>query len=293
MELRQLRAFVAVAEDRNFTRAAARLHVAQSGLSATIRSLERELGAALFSRTTRHVELTAAGEVLLDEARRTLGSAHAAIEAVAAVEGVRRGTLALGIMQATSLFDLPRLLARYRSAYPEIELRLQQASALELGHLLAERSVDIIFRAVSDASSGLASVSLGRSPLVVIAGADCQLVDHAGAVDLRTLSDRALVSFPLGWALRTLSDRAFRASGLEPHYVFEVDDAQTLLDLVEVGLGAAVVPQAMASARGTRLCQAAIRGRRWNWTITAQTLEPGPPNPAARALWAMLLEHKA
>lgn len=292
MELRQLKAFVAVAEDRNFTRAAARLHLAQSGLSATIRSLERELGATLFSRTTRHVELTAAGEVLLDEARRTLGSAHAAVQAVRAVEGVRRGTLALGIMQATSLFDLPRLLARYRSAYPEIELRLQQASALELGRLLAERRVDVIFRAASDEVSGLASISLGRSPLVVVAGADFPLVDRAG-VDLRTLSGSALASFPLGWALRTLSDRALRANGLEPHYDFEVDDAQTLLDLVEVGLGAAVVPQAMASARGTRLRQAPIRGFRWDWTITAQTLPPGPPSPAARALWAMLFEHRA
>src|SRR5437762_2370234 len=114
MELRQLEAFVAVAEERNFTRAAARLYVAQSGLSATIRSLERELGAPLFLRTTRHVELTAAGQALLGEARRTLASAHAAADAVAAIEGLRRGTLTLGIMQASSLFGLPRLLARYR-----------------------------------------------------------------------------------------------------------------------------------------------------------------------------------
>lgn len=150
MEFRQLKAFVAVAEDRSFTRAVARLHVAQSGLTAAIRSLGRGLEATLSSRTTRRVELTAAGEVLLDEARHALGSAHAAVETVRTVEGVRRRTSVLGIMQATSLFDLPRLLARYRSAHPEIELRLQQASALELGRLLAERRVDVIFRAASN-----------------------------------------------------------------------------------------------------------------------------------------------
>lgn len=162
MELRQLEAFVAVAEDRNFTRAAARLRVAQSGLSATIRSLERELKAPVFSRTTRHVELTAAGEALLAEARRTLSSARAAVEAVAAVQGVRRGTLTVGTMQ-TPLFDLPGLIARYRSGYPGIELRIRQAGSTELGRLLGERSVDVIFRAVADESSGFVSIPLARS----------------------------------------------------------------------------------------------------------------------------------
>ena len=291
MELRQLEAFIAVAEERNFTRAAARLYVAQSGLSATIRSLERELQAHLFTRTTRRVELTAAGGALLAEARRTLASAHAAIEAVAAVQGLRRGTLTLGVMQATSLFGLPGLLARYRTAYPGIELRLQQASAVELGRLLGEHSVDVIFRAEPDESSGLVSIPLAQSPLVVVSSAD-SLLGGKPAVRLRALSDSALVGFPLGWAVRTISDRAFRTSGIEPHYAFEVNDTETLLDLVEVGLGVAVLPEAIAQSRGARLRQIAISGRRWEWTITAQALAPEPPNPAARALWTMLADKK-
>src|SRR5580658_4103475 len=106
MELRQLDAFVAVAEERSFTRAAARLYLAQSGLSATIRSLERELHAPLFVRSTRRVELSPAGTILLPEARRTLASARAAKDAVAAVEDVQRGTLTLGVVQSGWLFDL-------------------------------------------------------------------------------------------------------------------------------------------------------------------------------------------
>jgi DNA-binding transcriptional LysR family regulator len=286
MELRQLEAFVAVAEERNFTRAAARLHVAQSGLSATIRSLERELKVPLFSRTTRHVELTAAGEALLAEARRTLSSAHAAVEAVAAVQGVRRGTLTVGIMQ-TPLFDLPGLIARYRSAYPGIELRIQQAGSTELGRLLSERSVDVIFRAVADESSGFVSIPLARSSLAVVCNADHALAGNA-AVDLRTLSGSALVGYPLGWEVRTLSDRALRSSGVEPRYAFEVNDTRTLLDLVEIGLGVAVFPEAIAAPRGARLREIAISGRRWDWTVRAEALAPGPSNPAARALWTML-----
>ena len=267
MELRQLEAFMAVAEDRNFTRAAARLRVAQSGLSATIRSLERELKAPLFARTTRHVELTAAGEALLAEARRTLSSARAAVEAVAAVQGVQRGTLTVGIMQ-TPLFDLPGLIARYRRAYPGIELRIRQAGSTELGRLLGDRVVDVIFRAVADESSGFVSIPLASSALAVVCHPDHALAGHA-AVDLRALSGSALAGYPLGWEVRTLSDRALRSSGVEPRYAFEVNDTRTLLDLVEIGLGVAVFPEAIAAPRGARLREIAIKGRRWDWTVRA------------------------
>lgn len=292
MELRQLEAFVAVAEEQNFTRAAARLYVAQSGLSATVRSLERELHAPLFVRTTRRVELTAAGEALLAEARRTLASARAATEAVAAVEGLRRGTLTLGIMQAASLFDLPCLLARYRRAYPGIDLKLRHASSAELGQLLREHVVDLVFRSESaEPSPGLVSIPLARSPLVVVCRPEDALGSSA-AVDLPDLADASLVGFPAGWGIRTVSDLAFRSRGVEPHPAFEVNDTQTVLDLVESGLGVALLPEVIAATRGARLRQIAIRGRRWDWTVSAQTLAPGPPTPAARALWAMLIERE-
>src|SRR5689334_8428083 len=111
MELRQLEYFVAVAEDRHFTRAAQRLMVSQSGLSASVRALERELGSALFTRTTRSVELTGAGRALLGEATRTLAGARAAREAVAAVQGLLRGTLAVGTEQCVTV-NVGALLAR-------------------------------------------------------------------------------------------------------------------------------------------------------------------------------------
>jgi DNA-binding transcriptional LysR family regulator len=289
MELRQLEAFVAVAEEQNFSRAAVRLYVAQSGLSATIRALERELQAPLFLRTTRRVELTAAGAALLGEARRTLASAHAAAEIVAAVEGVRRGTLTIGIVQASSMFDLPGLLARYRRTYPGIELKLRQASSAELGRLLDEHSVDVIFRASFDeSSSNLVSVPLARSPLIFACNSN-HVSANERAVELRALSDVPLVSYPLGWGTRVLSDRAFRTVGVEPHYAFEVNDIPTLLSLVESGLGAAVIPDAIA-ARGRRLRRIPINGPAWDYVITAETLAPRPQNPAARALWAMLAE---
>src|SRR5262245_46069035 len=124
MELRHLEYFVAVAEERHFTRAAERMGVAQSGLSASIRSLERELDADLFVRHTRRVELTDAGRALLTEANRTLASAAAAREAVDAVRGLVRGSLSVGSEQCLGVIDLPPLLASFRRAHPGVEISL-------------------------------------------------------------------------------------------------------------------------------------------------------------------------
>src|SRR5690349_8323190 len=124
MELRQLEHFVAVAEEGHFTRAARRVHIVQSGLSASVRALERELGAQLLTRTTRRVALTEAGRALLEEARRTLAAAAAAREAVAAVQGVLRGRIAVGTLQASVAVDLPAALGRFHAAHPGVEIGL-------------------------------------------------------------------------------------------------------------------------------------------------------------------------
>lgn len=286
MELRQLEAFVAVAEERNFTRAAARLYVAQSGLSATIRSLEKDLRAPLFVRSTRRVDLTPAGAALLPEARRTLALARAAADAVAAVEGLERGTLTLGVMQSGWLFDLAGLLARYRATYPGIRLKLQHASTTELGRLLHDGAVDMTFAtAFDEAPSEVVSIPLVQSPLV--ACTTDGTLGRQDTVTLRALANQEQVSFPAGWGITILVDSAMRSAGIEPRVDLEVNDTNTLLDLVKAGLGVAIIPEAMARLR-PNLHQITISEGSWNWTIGAQVLAPTPVNPAARALWAML-----
>jgi DNA-binding transcriptional LysR family regulator len=291
MELRQLEAFVAVAEERNFTRAAERLFVAQSGLSATIRSLEKELRAPLFVRTTRRVELTPAGAALLTEARRTLASARAAAEVVEAVEGLERGSLTLGVMQASWLFDLAGLLARFRAAYPGIQIRLRQASSAEMARLLDEGVLDLIFTtAPDDTSERVQTLPLVQSPLVVVCARGDPL-DGRHTVRLHTIADRNQVGFPPGYGVRTQADRAIHAAGGEPRVDLEVNDTTTLLDLVEAGLGIAILPEALAKLRPS-LPRIAIHGQTWTWDIVAETVAPSPINPAARALWEMLLSNR-
>ncbi|HST39779.1 MAG TPA: LysR family transcriptional regulator, partial [Conexibacter sp.] len=118
MELRQLACFVAVAEELSFTRAARRLHLVQSGVSASVRALERELDAELFERTTQRVALTGAGAALLPEARVALAAAQRAADAVARARGTVAGTLTIGTVQSAAPLDLPAVLARFHAEHP-------------------------------------------------------------------------------------------------------------------------------------------------------------------------------
>ena len=141
MEIRQLRYFIAVAEEMHFNRAAARLHIAQPALSQQIQRLERELKTTLFARTTRSVELTETGKVLLVAARRVITESEDALRSIEqAVEG-RTGTLRVGFVGSAALNLIPRIVPPLRQMYPDLELELheltteQQLSSLDAGNL--------------------------------------------------------------------------------------------------------------------------------------------------------------
>src|SRR3954466_3144747 len=124
MELRHFEYFVAVAEERSFTKAAVRLHVVQSGVSAVIKSLERELGAPLLERTSKRVALTDAGEALLPRARAALDAAQAARDAVDEVRGGLRGTLRIGTRNGVAEIDVAALLGTFHRTHPGVALQL-------------------------------------------------------------------------------------------------------------------------------------------------------------------------
>jgi len=165
-------------------------------------------------------------------------------------------------------------------------LKLEHASTAELGRFLHDGTVDMTFATDLDGSSSdVVSIPLVRSPLVV-----CTFDGAFGrrrTIDLAAVAGRPQVGFPSGWGVTTLVDRLLRSVGVEPRGDLEVNDTSTLLDLVEAGLGVAIIPQAIAQLR-PNLHQLAITDGQWHWTIAAQVLAPVPANPAARALWAML-----
>jgi len=289
MELRQLRHFLVVAEEHHFTRAAERLNIVQSGLSASIHALEEDLGAPLFVRTTRRVELTEAGRLLAIEAQRALAAAEAGRNAVAAVRGLIRGTLTIGVMQGfPPSVDLPEMLGRFHRKYPGVDIRLVQAGSKQLLEDVRAGRLDLAFPAVAgEPPLGVFTRALAQSPLVLACAAAHRLASRAH-VTLDDLRDEDFVEFQHDWAARVLVDRAFAESRMTRRRAFEVNDLCVLSDLVAHGLGVAVVPQAVV-AGDDRLRCVPLRPAALMWEVVVATAGEEPSSMAARALLEIVL----
>jgi DNA-binding transcriptional LysR family regulator len=288
VELRQLEHFVAAAEERHFTRAAQRLHIVQSGLSASIRALERELGAPLFVRSTRRVELTQAGLALLPEARRTLAAATAAADAVAAVQGLVRGSLAVGTMQILPpAVDLLAILGRFHAQHPGVELRLRQAgTGTLLGEVLAGALDLALVAPVGRPPAGLAVRRLAGDPLLLACPPEHPLAGR-DQVELAELGAEPFVDFQPDWGLRMLVDQRLAAAGVDRRTALEVNDVPTLLELVAHGLGVALVPEVVTRHRA-QVRYVRLRPPAPTFEVAVATVGDPPASPAARALLAML-----
>ncbi|MFB0614565.1 LysR substrate-binding domain-containing protein [Streptomyces sp. AGS-58] len=288
MELRHLRHFVAVAEDQHFTRAAERLMVSQSGLSASIRALERELRVPLFLRTTRRVTLTEAGRALLAEAERILAQVRSAHEAVAAVQGVLRGTLALGTEQCIAGVHVAGLLAAFRGRHPDVEIRLRQAGSGALAEEVAAGRLDLAFAYRTQADTDqLRSVSLTSEPMTVLCHPGHRL-GSAGVLGPDDLAGEVFVDFHPDWGPRRTTDTAFAAAGVRRTVALEVNDVHSLLDLVDENLGVAVVPRHFRHKRPA-LAALPLKGVGDTRYETIALLPPeGATSPAARALVTLL-----
>jgi DNA-binding transcriptional LysR family regulator len=285
VEVRQIEYFVAVAEERHFTRAAQRMHVAQSGLSASIRSLEKELGAALFVRNTRRVELTDAGRALLVEARHTLTTLAAAKDAVAAVQGLLRGTLSVGTLQCLGAVDLLPVLARFHAAHPGVEIQLRQGGSTELIDRVRTGDLDLALVSVpAEGAPGVSFDPLAEEELILACAPDHPLAQRA-EVGLDELRGETFVDFCPGWVSRDTTDRALAAADVSRRVGLEVNDVHSLLDLVAHGMGVALTPCSFTckktDARFVRLARPAPVWRTGIATAVGQRL-----GAAARALLA-------
>ncbi|MFJ2022569.1 LysR family transcriptional regulator [Streptomyces sp. NPDC087897] len=292
MELRQLEHFVAVAEEQHFTRAAERLAVSQSGLSASVRALEQELRTPLFSRTTRTVRLTEAGRALLVEAERTLAGARAAREAVDAVRGLLRGTLTVGVEQCVAGVSPARLLAAFHRDHPQMELRLRQEGTSSLLDGVAGGRLDLAFAATVDPAEWRGElVPLAREPLVLLCSAEHPLAGRS-EVGWAELAGASFIDFHPDWGPRRAADGAFAASGVRRTVGLEVNDVHSLLELVQEGLGIAVVPHHFSrKPEAARLVTVELAGRvRPVYESVAVLPAARSTGPAARALMRLLRE---
>jgi DNA-binding transcriptional LysR family regulator len=254
MELRQLEYFVAVAEEANFTRAAARVHISQSGVSAQVRRLERELGATLIDRSGRTATLTAAGQAALGHARAVLGAAQAVRQAVDEVSGVLRGRLDVGMVSGCTITPLFDALASFSSAHPGIEISLSEDSSDRLSEQVRNGHLDIaLIGAAGQTPVGLQAFTIVSERLVAAVPAGHPLTEHGDGCTLAQVIAHPLVCMPSGTGVRAVLDAACARRALEPEIALLASAPDAVADLAQRGLGVAILSQSMAAADDGRL----------------------------------------
>lgn len=291
MELRHLRYFVAVAEELNFTRAAARLHIGQPPLSMQIRDLEGEIGVRLFERTQRRVALTPAGQNFLEHAYRILANVG---EAVADAQRAARGELGelrVGFTSSLPFTDLlPDALHAYRARYPAVRLHLREMFTPEQFSAIARGELDVGFVRLQGgrAPDGITLREVARNPLRLVVNVGHRLA-AGGPVAFADLRDEDFISFPadVGTDLPAVLRGLCRQAGFEPRIVQTAREATTQIGLVAAGLGIAILPAPLETVRMARVRYVAITDTDAQFRLAVATAS-GPAGPLVGGFLAVI-----
>jgi len=281
MELHQLEYFVAVAEEASFTRAAARVHVAQPGVSAQVRRLEAELGQQLLDRSGRSVRLTGVGAAVLPFARAALDAVEGARLAVDELAGLVRGRVTVGMVNGCALPDLAGLLAAFRDRHPGVTITLTEDGSDRLTELLRDGRLDLaVIGSAGPAEPGLETVLILEDALVAAVRQDDPLAARRHIM-LAELAGQPLVCLPRGTGVRAALEAGCAAEGVTPRVVLEASALPMVAQLAALGLGVAVLPASVAAPGPLHVLEVGPRltsRLEFAWNPAAAT------SPAARAL---------
>jgi DNA-binding transcriptional LysR family regulator len=289
MELRHLRYFIAVAEECNFTRAAARLRMQQPPLSQALQALERELGVRLFERLPRGVELTAAGAAFLQDAQATLAAAAQGAARAKRVAAGTEGTLCLGLASSAATHAIvPRVIAAFADRYPGVDLTFIEGNAASLTEAVAGRQAQVaLLRAPVEHPPEMRFVEILREPMLAALPASHALARKVAGRKNASVSLRDLCALPLILTRRPGAPgmyadlvAACSKEGITPRIAAEVGNMLTNLLLVASGVGASVVPASMRGIQGALVTYVPLRGAQSLVApLTLLTLRE-EPNPA-------------
>lgn len=251
MDLRQLRYFVAVARERNFTRAAEQLNIAQPPLSRQIQLLEEELGVVLITRKSRPVKLTDAGRLLYEQALQVLGRVDQMKDATRRVGMNRNRVLSIGFVASTLYGGLPVLIRKLRQNAPELDIQLLEMLSIPQVAALKEGRIDIGFGRIPHGDPNITSTTLREERLVVALPLDSVLAQSDAPIRLSDIAGQRLIVYPKeprpSYADQVLS--LLQAEEIRPRDVLEVREIQTALGLVAADSGVCIIP---SSARQMR-----------------------------------------
>lgn len=250
MELRHLRYFVSVAEELHVSRAAARLHIAQPALSRQIRQLEDELGAELFRREKRRLTLSPTGAAFLPEARRTLASAEHAVAVTQASERGELGDLSIGFVESAAFGILPSLVKKFRQQCPAVRLQLWELVSNEQLRSLQESRLDVGFLRIPIDGCSICTRTVVREPLMAALPLSHPLAKKI-SIRLSQLAGESFILFPraLGPHFFDQIVGACQRAGFVPKIAQEAIQMGTIVSLVAIGLGVALVPASLGNLR--------------------------------------------
>ncbi|WP_322905679.1 LysR family transcriptional regulator [Paenibacillus campi] len=254
MELRQLQYALQIAAERNFSRAAEKLHIAQPSLSQQLSKLEKELGVLLFQRNTSTVELTQAGASFVEHAQKIIDSVEQLRREMADISQLQSGRVIVGSMQITGSHLLPHVLPDFRTQYPQIEVMLLEDTSLNLEKLTASGQTDLSLLALPLTEPSLTYEPVAEELIDLAVPPNHPLAERFLAGDhtpvkLSELRDESFIVLKKGQGFRKIVFDVCKEAGFEPKVVFESNNIETIQSLVATGMGVTFVPHYIARAR--------------------------------------------
>ncbi|WP_188538890.1 LysR family transcriptional regulator [Paenibacillus segetis] len=256
MELRQLQYTLQIAEEKNFSRAAEKLHIAQPSLSQQLSKLEQELGVKLFHRNTSSVELTHAGASFISHARKIMDAVEQLHQEMDDISQLRAGRVIIGSMPITGSHLLPYVLPAFKEAYPEIRVTLLEDTSLNLEKLTAGGGTDLSLLSLPLQEPTLTYETICEEKIDLAVPPNhplAKLKAQPGGIKLEQLRDESFIVLKKGQGFRKIALDLCRDAGFEPQIVFESNNIETVQSLVAAGMGITLVPRFIARAERSEL----------------------------------------
>jgi DNA-binding transcriptional LysR family regulator len=295
MEIRQLKAFVAIAEARTFTAAALRINYTQAALSMQIKQLEKEVGVPLFTRMPRRVVLTEAGERLMERAHHILREHDAALAELAELAGAKLGRLRVGSASGmVSADSLPQILKRLRKSHPHADVSVSSGTSDELVRKILAGEIDTAFISLPAQAHNVETELLSRDQLVAIASPRHALAGQR-VVSGFALAGEKLILGERGGNTRRLIDEFFAEAGLKPTVAMELSRQAAIKNMVAADMGVGIVPLSVArdDVEKGRLVRWWIEGARINWEMGVARLSGGYLSPVTQTFLDICRAHFA
>jgi DNA-binding transcriptional LysR family regulator len=284
MEIRQLKAFLAIAEAKTFTAGARLMNVTQAAISMQIRQLEDEVGLTLFTRTPRRVIITEAGEHLLDRARRILREHDAALAEISELAGAEHGRLRIGSASAMfATIQLPKILQNLKNRYPRAEITVNSGTSQTLSDRILHGELDIAFVSLPVESTNLLTELLFSDEIVAIANPKHPLA-KGKVISAAQLASENLILGEKGGNTRRMIDEFFAAASVRPNVVMELSRQEAINQMVEnnMGVGIAGAKTVAAEIKAKKLVSWYIEGAEIKWDLGLARLRGGYYSPIAK-----------